>query len=434
MSGNDKQLETPLPELDLFAHPLVQKSVIETLDTVHNPTTYSRSWSTSNIIEFVIDLAENEYMLMHETSVYLGVLFTKKGEGSWTPADAAEAKLVTPVNNLLHSAIDRVQIKIGTSCHLVDISDYAYKAYLSTLLGYNETAKDTHLRCAGWEPIVENRRSHYIKELVEAKAHLRGKLFYDFEHQCKGLIGGSRITIKITLKSPKFFLMVDKSTKGSFGAELEDVRLYVKRYRVADSKVKAHNKALQTVNAKYPLTTSEIKTFSMMTGSTVLHCDNVVTGKMPTRMFLGFVSKNSYTGTFDSDPFMFEPFDIQSISTYVDGVQVPNRPCQLNIEEGDVVDAYYSLFETLNQHDADTVCEITMDEWMEHSCIFGFNYTPDHSCGYSMGGHWNPIKQGHLRIEVRFAKPLPHDVYMIAFCEFDTLYEVDEFKNLILKR
>ena len=312
MSSNDKQLETPLPELDLFAHPLVQKSVQDTLDTVHNPTTYSRKWSTSNIIEFVIDLADNEYMLMHETSLYLGIIFTKKSDGLWTPADATEAKLVTPVNNLMHSSIDRVQIKIGSSCHLVDITDYAYKAYFSTILGYNETAKDTHLRCAGWEPTDDQRRSYYTKELAQAKAHLRGKLFYDFEHQCKGLIGGARVSIKITLKSPKFFMMAPKS---SYSAELEDIRLYVKRYRVADSKVKAHNKALQSVNAKYPMTTSEVKTFSMATGSTVLHCDNVVTGKMPTRMFLGFVTKDSYTGTFESDPFEFNHFNIESIST-----------------------------------------------------------------------------------------------------------------------
>lgn len=429
-----KDLETPLPELDIFGLPLVQKSVTEVLDTVHNPTSYSRNWSSSSLVEFVIDLAENEYMLMHETSMYLGMLITKKGGGAWTPADDNEAASVTPVNNLFHSAIDRVQVKIGSSGHLVDITDYAYKAYLSTLLGYNETAKTTHLRSVGWIEDEDTRRNSFIAKTKMTKIDLRGRLFYDFDHQCRGIVGGSKVTIRITLKSPRFFLKVKADTKVQFGAELDDVRLYVKRFKVAESKVKAHQKALQSVNAKYPMTTSEVKTFSIRSGSTAVSVDNLVTGKMPSRMYVVLVEKNAYSGSNTIDPFEFKPFNLESISCFVDGVQTPNRPYTADFENNNAIELYYQMYEAMNEHDADTKFEIEYQDFLEDKCVIAFNFNPDLSNGYSLGGHCNPQKQGHMRLDLRFSKALSTDIHLIALCEFDTLYEIDVFRNLILKK
>lgn len=178
------------------------------------------------------------------------------------------------------------------------------------------------------------------------------------------------------------------------------------------------------------MTTSCIKTYALRSGSLIASCDNMVTGKMPSRMFAVLVGKSNYTGSFLTDPFEFKPHGIESISCFIDGVQYPNRPYTADFDGGNVVDMYYSLFEALNQHDSETVCDITLDDFMTDKCIFAFNFNPDLSSGYSLGGHWNPIKQGHLRLEVRFNKALTEDLHLIALCEFETLYEIDAFKNL----
>ena len=428
-----KDLETPLPELDIFGLPLVQKSVVETLDTVHFPVSYSRTWTSSSVIEFVLNLADDEYILLHETSIYFHAILTKRGTGVWHPADPAEAAHVTPVNNLFHSLIDRVQLRIGSAGHVIDITDYAYKAYLSTLLGYNEAAKKTHLGAAGWSSSMEERQGRYIKAGKDADIYLRGRLFYDFEHQCRGIIGGSKIHIKINLKPPRFFLVAQEDKTG-FGAEVAEVRLHSRVYRLAESKVKAHFKALQSVNARYPMTTTQIKTAIIQKGSTVVHADNIVTGKIPTRMFVALVSKTAYTGTLTEDPYVFKPYKMASICCNIDGAQWPNGGMNMDFEREDIVDAYYTLFQILNQHDADTVCEISMQDFMESQCVFAFNFTQDRTSGYSVDGHCNAIKQGHMQINMRFAQQVPYDLVMIAMCEFDTLYEIDEFHNLILKQ
>ena len=62
--------------------------------------------------------------------------------------------------------------------------------------------------------------------------------------------------------------------------------------------------------------------------------------------------------------------------------------------------------------------------------LFAFDLTPDLSANYA--GHWNLVKHGSLRLEVRFEKPLTETVNCIVYAEFDNVIEIDSSRQVIV--
>jgi len=55
--------------------------------------------------------------------------------------------------------------------------------------------------------------------------------------------------------------------------------------------------------------------------------------------------------------------------------------------------------------------------------LFAFNLTPDLSA--NCAGHWNLVKYGSLRLEVRFEKALSVPINCLIYAEFDNVLEID---------
>lgn len=113
-------------------------------------------------------------------------------------------------------------------------------------------------------------------------------------------------------------------------------------------------------------------------------------------------------------------------------VQYPARPYQPDFSSGNYSREYAGLFKALNQNTTDVFCSITKEQFGAGRTIFGFNFATDSSDGCGAVGHINPIKRGTLRVQLHFAKPLPHPVTVLAFCEFDNIIEIDQDRNVYL--
>lgn len=58
-----------------------------------------------------------------------------------------------------------------------------------------------------------------------------------------------------------------------------------------------------------------------------------------------------------------------------------------------------------------------------------FDLTPDMSA--NMTTHWNLVKNGCLRIEVRFEEALQETVNCIVYAEFDNVIEINKTRNVV---
>ena len=261
---------TALQEYDLFALPPVQNTVEATIQTEHRPIA---SINSGGAIEFVITSGVNEYILLRETTLYVKfrVILSKIDR---TNVSLDDWKSVSVVNNVLHSMWSQIDLKIGDTQTTVSLQTYPYRSYLECLLGFTEEAKKTYLSAAGWFPgedekledIIE-KRSNCIRHTTPADKELHlgkifdleGKLHLDLAFQGRAILGGTKLTFKLSRAPAEFFLM-SKNANIVPKIDFLELTLNITRTRINREVVIAHEKALNISPTKYPLTRTDVKT------------------------------------------------------------------------------------------------------------------------------------------------------------------------------
>lgn len=114
---------------------------------------------------------------------------------------------------------------------------------------------------------------------------------------------------------------------------------------------------------------------------------------------------------------------------YVDSVQIPSKPLTPDFDKKLYTRSYHTLFSGSGVHFGDVGNNISLEEYPDGYCLAAFDLTPDLSCHNS---HWNIIKSGSLRVELRFAKPLDKTITAVIFSEFDNIIEVDRNRNVVI--
>ena len=103
------------------------------------------------------------------------------------------------------------------------------------------------------------------------------------------------------------------------------------------------------------------------------------------------------------------------------------NPLKPNFEGDNYVRSYHTLFSGTDKMNKDEGNAITRKEYPKGYTLYAFNLTPD----LSGGGHFNLIKQGNLRIELQFAKPLTKTINVIIYGELDNIIEIDRSRNVV---
>lgn len=342
-----------LPELDLFTIPPVQLSVERSYETQHRPIS---SIQGSNYIEFRIPTSKDEYILFHETYLYFKLQLKIKNVDGKDIA-ATDWSKIKATNNLLHSMIKQIDLKIGNKEMSSVSNTYAYRAYFENLLGFSKDAKETHLSTGLWSE-NDDIISNFTPEVTKADAsqskivNMYGKLHLDLTFQGKALLGGCDIKIKIILKSPEFCFTYPKSL--NVITEIKDASVFIHRLKAKPMLVNAHARALQTAATRYPITRVEVKHVPIPSGSMDAMLDNVIIGQLPRRMFLACVKNTALNGAKDEDPYKFDHYDVNYLACYLDGIQYPSNAYQPDFDQNLFVREYSGLFQAINMNSTET--------------------------------------------------------------------------------
>lgn len=211
--------------------------------------------------------------------------------------------------------------------------------------------------------------------------------------------------------------------------EINDAELFVRKVKINPSILVAHARTLNLTAAKYPITRVEVKTITIGTDIQSKTIDNLFLGQMPKRCIIGMVESASFNGQLSLNPYNFEHFNLNYMSLYLDSTQIPSKPLTPDFKTKQYTRSYYSLFEGSGIYFADTGNTISLDEYPNGFCLSAFDLTPDLSCNEP---HWNIIRSGTLRAEIRFSEPLTKTVTLIIFAEFDNIIEIDKHRNVLI--
>ena len=118
---------------------------------------------------------------------------------------------------------------------------------------------------------------------------------------------------------------------------------------------------------------------------------------------------------------------LSQLKVYLDGQQQTIKPLEVNFENRQFINAYASLYMGTGKWMRDEGNQIAREDFDGGYALYAFDLTPD----LAEGDHFNLIKPGNVRVDLKFAQALANTINVIAFAEFENILEIDRSRNII---
>jgi len=410
--------ECTLGQLDLFKLPCTQLSIEKTQYTEYFPIASLRQGST---IEFSISGDGDFYLNLSETLVYAQVKITEEdGSELKTP----EQVKTTPL--LLSSLFSQIDVFFNGKLVSSASDTYAYRAYFETLLNYGHSAKMSQLSAALFQS--DQITSAALKKPFD----LIGRLHSDVFLQKKFLLNHVDVKLRFVPNDSKFCLQIvgeDDTLKPKL--EIVNMSLFIKRMKPTPQILAAHANVLDSgVSAKYDYRRTQVRVHAIPAGSKAAHIDSVFHGQLPVRIVIGLVEHVAFSGEYKTSPFQFDHHKLSTLSLTADGEEVYGKPLQPDFENNNYIRSYFTLFTGTGSEFRDTGNAISRKDYINGNTLYVFDLTPD--SGADCASHVNLIHQGSVRLEIKFAKTTTKPINVVVYGEFESLLQIDKYRNVTL--
>ena len=396
-----------------------------------NPTTVLTDDGATGDINFFIPPSSNGFLDLANVTLELDLAVqVKTDDSNWT--FLGKDDLAAPVNNILHSLFQSVQVTLGNRLVSDDGCNYAYRSYMESLLFHTKENALSVLSTAGYHldhashfnaldsnPGAQQRRKRFSRD---GFVPLSGRLACDIFQQSKSLITGIPVTIRLVSNKKEFYLHSwDQTAKKQFKAVIRNPKLFIKRYVPSPDYLIKITEELQKQTAKYAIERTIMRTTDISKGVQSTVVSNLHMGQLPKVVLLGFVSSDDYCGRMTRNPSFFQHFNITQISVEVDGQSYPSKPYSTNFSKYQYLEAFDGLLNTLGtRSEPYGQIQIDQEDFRDGNTIFGFDLTP----GCTGRGPMTLIRTGTLSVSITFETALPETIMMITMLVYDNLIEV----------
>ena len=394
---------------------------IASLDSHHAPT------------EFVIPPQTENYTDLSQTYLYLRCRILQAGVGN----DLQANKKVAPVNNFFHSMFSSIDLYLNNKLVTSNMDTYPYRAYLENLFSFGSDVKQNQLKAGEFWYQDETTKfrdweSKAIKARMAAVAEskpfeLMGRLHLDLAMQEKYLPNGIEIRLRLNRASPQFCLMVGEDDAYPSVVKIDVAKVSVRTVQLLPAITNDLNQTIAQKQAKFPIRRVEVKTFTINAGLRSKIEDHLFQGQLPKRLFIGMVTNEEFNGSYASNPFKFSHFRLSKLDVTCDGHNIYGRPFEPNFNDDQYLRSYMSLYQALSSQNQVQNCNISLQDYKDGYCFWGFDLTPDQGADQN---RLHPLKTGNLRLELQFARPLDFTLNVIVYAEFDNLIEINGLREV----
>jgi len=420
-------------ELDLFSLPQTQTSVEAGSWVEFHPLS---TLTHGAPIEFNISGSGQDYIDLANTQLYVKAQIVKD-----TGAALANGDHVGPINLFLHSLFSEVDIALNDTVVTSSNNTYAYRAYLETLLSYGRDAKKSQLTSSlyykdsathfeetnGDEDGCQNLGLKARTALShDAPIDLIGNLHADLFFQSRYILNDVNIKVRLVRNKDAFCLMAPAGS--AFKVNILDCKLFVRKMKISPSVFVAHAKVMETTTAKYPIRRAVCKSFTIPRGNLDVSQESLFSGQLPCRIVLGLVDNDSYNGSYSKNPFNFKHHHLNQVKIYLDGQQQSLKPIEPDYANNQFIAAYSAVFAGTGKLARDEGLDITREDYSGGYALYCYDLTPDLAEDI---GHFNLIKQGNIRLDLKFSQALANTINVIAYAEFESVLEIDRNRAVI---
>lgn len=425
-------------ELDLFQVPLSQTGIIGGEWVEYNPIS---SITNNSALTFCISGNSENYVDLSQTLLHVQV-DVKLENGSFPKAAviAADGTVTTPadklapVNLFLHSLFPEVHLFLNEKCVTPSAQNYHYKSMIQTMLTFGDSAKTSYLTSSLFYRDTAHKFNDFTKNqgflkraefCQKGSIDLIGGLHIDICQQPRYLL--NLVDLKFVFGKPNIDFCLHSDVKCKL--DIKSASLYLRKVKLIPEIPLSHAKVLQMARAKYPITKTEITSFSIPQGNMSVVQDHLFTGRIPNKVVIGMVTQSAFLGDLKLSPYNFQHFDLNYIGLFADGNSIPHKPLTPNFAENSYIQAYANLFLQTGQWNIDEGNQISREDYAGGNCLFVYDLTPDL---ISNAAHFHLVRNGNLRLELKFASALRETVAVIVYAEFQNLIEIDKNRTVLM--
>ena len=119
---------------------------------------------------------------------------------------------------------------------------------------------------------------------------------------------------------------------------------------------------------------------------------------------------------------------VHEIALYLDGQQQHAvRPIEPNFANGQYIRAYNTMFARTGKFGADEGLFIDRDDYGNGYALYAFDLTAD----LGEDDHFSLVRQGSVRLTLKFRQALQATVTVVAYAEFENVIEIDRDRNAV---
>ena len=270
---------------------------------------------------------------------------------------SAESNKASCVNKRLHSMFSSISVSLNGKPVTLHETNYHYKAYLEKLLNYGSDASGTHLVSSLWyldssqELKDNNGYSTRLKYIGNSQTvELYGRLHADLFSSHKMLINGADMNIKFT-RTPEAFHLLAPNDDTKVRIKILDAILFIAQVELKPPLLLAHANVLAMKRkAHYRVMHTQIKTFTVSSGTPQISKNNAFLGPVPDRILIVSVQNAAFVGSASTNSFQFHHY-MTNLVLYVNGVQNPSEPLTMDCSSPfGATRAYETLFSSTGIH------------------------------------------------------------------------------------
>lgn len=324
-------------------------------------------------------------------------LIKSGGGGDDTTADAAEESTAAAatddskaietnrpiwVNNLSQSLFQNIEIYLNGTLVSSSNNLHPYKSILEADLSYDPHYKNGYLATQGY--VFEDNPKNFSDSTDKGFrrrfeiASSGNKFYFSFQiNDCflkgidKYLLPGVETRIRLTRALDQFVLLKtnEKCVPRNHSIKISSAFLTVHMLELRNETFRSIEKGLLLKAAQFDYRENLIYSFLISEGTSIYFKDDLFNRAPVSRLIFAMVPEENFTGSYTTNPFNFEDFDLDTVRIIREGTPVGGTPINVGNSH---VRIYASTMRALGfDHGGNS---ITLDNFSHHFCpVFNLN-------------------------------------------------------------
>lgn len=424
MSSIPKKVIRLDPSVHLFRKQLTDDCVVlEDLVEIRPTTTIKKGQPIT------FDLVASSDLFL-DPSIICKVWFkVTNPDGSTIGNDAP----VAPINNLLHSMWNKVEVVLSGKEISPSNGSYMYSAYLSNQFLKSSIVKQDQLQTAffyedepdHFDEVDPSENSGFKQRALLISASkvvcVSGRLMGGIFDQEKLIPPQFNVALRFFPNRDSFLLMSGTATTNEI-VTITDMVLQYKKIRLAPSLSIAIAKGLSVQPAVYPINNVQVVVFEEPTNTTLINRILTRYSQVPERILVGIVSTAAYNGAYSDNPFNFERKNCSFAEITVDAQRYPYNGYQPLYDPVDFLHMYQEFCEGCRLESNGVLANNSNGIGYGNYCktgngLFVFNITPNKS-GVPTGR-----RDASISLKMKFpATDVDEAIVVVVFLSYNNIY------------